>query len=283
MPRQYNIKWRIQDERELAQVARDFNRKLNRLIDANPKHKGTLPQFYNPLTQQLESEITVGMLKDLISTRADYHRYVNMLKRFMREGVEEIVDAPGNEYETKTTRWHINEMNRLARSANARKKERLDDLSEVEMSLSEGGLGYTLGERFGMGLASKAQLNPTKPFTPSQSSRDINFKLSSLMKQTKSSYYAEKDAMLKANFIRELERNYNRSDVADIIEAVKNMDDDLFVMKFEAHGDEMEQVYPPERGSVEYYANVEELRNYWTTPTDMMDLSPTMVATLLNL
>ena len=30
MSRQSNIKWRIQDERELAQVARDFNRKLDR-------------------------------------------------------------------------------------------------------------------------------------------------------------------------------------------------------------------------------------------------------------
>lgn len=283
MSKQYKIKWRIQDERELAVVARDFNRKLGRLIDADPKNKSVLPQFYNPLTQQLESEITVSTLKELITTRADYNRYVNMLKRFLKEGAEEIVDAPSNEYGTKTTKWHINEMRRLASYTNKRKKERLKSFEELEMEGGEGELGYTLGERFGMGLASKVQLKPTKAFTPSQAPRDINYKLSSLMKQTKSSYYSERDTQLKATFIRELERNYARSDVADIIQAIIDMDDSLFVMKFEAHGDNMEQVYPPERGTAEYYANIEELRNYWTKETTAIDLSPAMVATLLNL
>ena len=282
MPKQYNIKWRIEDERELGQVARDFNRKLGRLIDINPKARNILPQFYNPSTQQLESEISVTVLKGLIQTRKDYNRYIGMLKRFLKEGAEEIVDAPGNEYGTKTTKWHIQEMNRLKGIVNRRKQERLNMFKDIEMLSSEGSLGYSLGERFGMGLASKNQLNPTNAFTPSQSQLDINFKLSSLMKQSKTYYYNEKDLILKNNFIRELERNYNRADVADVITAIQNMNNDLFVLKFEAHGDGMEMVYPPERGTPEYQANVEELRRYWLN-TNALQLTPAILATLLDM
>ena len=282
MSKQYNIKWRLEDERELGQVARDFNRKLGRLLDANPKSKNVLPQFYNPLTNQLESEISVTTLKSLISTRADYNRYIGMLKRFLKEGAEEIVDAPGNQYGTKTTRWHIQEMGRLKGIVNRRKQERLEMFKDIEMASSEGSLGYSLGERFGMGLAARNQLSPTNSFTPSQTQIDVNFKLSSLMKQSKTEYYNEKDAILKNNYIREIERNFNREDVADVIKAIRNMDDDLFVLKFEAHGDGMEMVYPPERGTPEYEANVEELSNYWLN-TDALQLTPAILATLLNM
>ena len=282
MSKQYNIKWRLEDERELGQVARDFNRKLGRLIDANPKAKNILPQFYNPLTRQLESEISVNTLKELIQTRADYNRYIGMLKRFLKEGAEEIVDAPGNQYGTKTTKWHIQEMGRLKGIVNRRKQERLDMFKDIEMASSEGSLGYSLGERFGMGLASRNQLSPTKSFTSSQTQIDVNFKLSSLMKQSKTKYYNEKDEILKNNYIRELERNFNRNDVADVINAIKNMDNDLFVLKFEAHGDKMEMIYPPERGTPEYEAYVEELRSYWVN-TNALQLTPAILVTLLNM
>lgn len=265
MSKQYNIKWRLEDERELGQVARDFNRKLGRLIDANPKAKNILPQFYNPLTRQLESEISVNTLKELIQTRADYRRYVGVLKRFLREGAEEIVDAPGNEYGSKTTRWHIQEMARLKGIVNRRKRSRLNEFADLQMTSSKGEMGYTLGERFGMGLASRNQLNPTKAFTPSQNQTDINFKLSSLFNQSKSDYYNEKDEILKVNYIRELQRNFNKEDTKEVIEAINNMDSKQFVLKFEAHGDKMEMVYPPERGTPEYEAHVEELKNYWTS------------------
>lgn len=265
MSRQSNIKWRIQDERELAQVARDFNSKVSGLIKSNPSLKSVLPKFYNPSTQQLESEVAVTTLKSVISSRSDYKRVINMLKAFMKEGAEDIVDAPDNDYETKTTRWHVQVMNRLANTSNRRKKERLDKLKDVEMRLGKEGLGYTIGERFGMGTASKVQLSPTKPFTPSQTSIDINFKLSSLLKQNKANYYRDKDKELKENFIREIKRNYGRKDAGDVIKSIREMDNEEFVLKFEAHGDGMEMVYPPERGTPEYEANLEELRTYWTS------------------
>lgn len=263
MSNRYNIKWRVEDERELGSVARAFNRKLGGLLDKNPKLAGSLPQFYNPSTDRLESWASVESLKQVISTRQDYKRVVNMLKRFMKEGAEEIVDVPGNEYGTKATKWEISEMRRLRNLVNAKRARRVEMFKDLEMRSGEGELGYTLGERFGMGLASRVSLNPTNAFTPSQTSQDVHFKFSSLIKQNKGNYYAEKDKILKDNFIRELSRNYDKADVKEVIDSVKNMDGRVFALMFEAHGDKMEQVYPPEKGTPEYDANVEELKNYY--------------------
>ena len=159
MPKQSNIKWRVQDEQELRRVARNFNDKLRRLVKENPQNKNILPQFYNERTDQFESRITVKSLKDMISTRADYNRTLNMLKRFSRRGAETIIEAPGNEYGTKTTKWQRQETARLTSIVNRKRQERLDRLNMVEMMNSQGKLGYTVGQMFGMGLASKNKLS----------------------------------------------------------------------------------------------------------------------------
>ena len=264
MSRQSNIKWRIQDERELAQVTRDFNRKLDRLVQDNPKLAYIYPKFYNDTTKQLESELTIDTIKSLIYSRTDYNRMINMLKRFLKEGAEEIVDAPGNDYGSKVTKWQLNEQTKRAAIVNKLRGQRYDRIKDLEMATGEGNLGYTVGERFGMGSASRLSLNPTNAFTSSQGQTDIHFKFASLLKQSSTNYFNEKDKLLKETVIREILRNFNRSDVADIIESIMNMDTKLFVLKFEAHGDGMEMFYPPERGTEEYWSYVEELRRYWT-------------------
>ena len=153
MSQQYNIKWRVEDEKELRRVARNFNDKLRREIKKNPANRNILPQFYNESTEQFESRVSVQMLMDSIKTRADYNRTINMLKRFSKRGAERIIDAPGNVYGGKTTVWQKQEIGRMVGIVNRKRQERLDRLNAVEMINSQGKLGYTLGEMFGMGLA----------------------------------------------------------------------------------------------------------------------------------
>ena len=85
----------------------------------------------------------------------------------------------------------------------------------------------------------------------------------SLLKQSSVNYFKEKDKQLKETVIREIKRNFNVADVADVIDAIEKMNNELFVLKFEAHGDGMEMFYPPERGTEEYWAYVSELKRYW--------------------
>lgn len=269
MSKQTNIKWRVQDEQELRRVARNFNDKLRRLVKQNPENKNILPQFYNEKTDQFESRLTIATLKDMIQTRADYNRQINMLKRFSKRGAERIVEVPDNEYGTKTTLWQRQETARLVGIVNRKRQERLDKLNIVEMANSEGKLGYTLGEMFGMGLASTNKLRPTKAFTKSQSQTDLKYKMRSLIDETRTKYYSDRDLMLKNNYIKALLENYNENDISDVISRIRSMDSDLFVLKFEARGDKFEMAYPPDRDSEEYRSYVLELKGYWLGNTSI--------------
>lgn len=282
MPTQNDIKWRVKDEKELRRVARNFNDKLRRLNKKSPELKNILPQFYNENTEQFESRITIEGLKSMIQTRQDYNRYIKMLERFSKRGAERIVEAPGNEYGSKITVWQRNEMARLASIVNRKRKEKLDTLSLVQMIDSSGELGYTLGEMFGMGLASKNKLSPTKAFTRSQSQTDIKFKWRALQVESRSKYYLERDKLLKENYIKTILQNYNEDDVKEVIKSIRDMDPNLFVLKFEAKGDKFEMVYPPERGTDEYNNYVKDLNKYWTGNTSVLDVSRAMTGVLLN-
>ena len=283
MPRQYNIKWRVEDERELRRVARNFNDKLRRLVKENPENKNILPQFFNEKTQQFESRITVETLKSLIQTRQDFNRELNMLKRFSKRGAERIVEAPGNEYGSRTTLWQRTEMRRMASIVNQKRQERLDKLGLVEVLSAEGSMGYTLGQMFGMGLASRNQLQPTKAFTPAQSQADLKQKLRMLQQESRSRYHQDRDEILRDNYTRELLRNYDREDIQEVVDAIRKMPSDLFILKFEAKPDAFEFAYPPKKGSEEYNGYVEELKNYWITASNMAELSTGLTLATLGL
>lgn len=264
MSKSNNIKWRVEDEQELRRVARNFNDKLRRVIKQTPSAQNILPKFYNPDTQDFESRITVQALKDSIQTRADFTRTLNMLKRFSKKGAEKIIPAPGNEYGSFTTVWQAQETSRLVGIVNRKRQEKLDNLSIVEMANAQGKLGYTVGQMFGMGLASKNKLSPTKAFTMSQTQADIRYKFRSLMNEARTNYYHEMNEKLKANYIKTLKQNYYEDDIADVISSIEGMDADVFLMKFEAKGDAFEFAYPTNRGSDDYNNYVSELKGYWT-------------------
>ena len=283
MPRQYNIKWRVEDERELRRVARNFNDKLRRLVKENPENKNILPQFFNEKTQQFESRITVETLKSLIQTRQDFNRELNMLKRFSKRGAERIIEAPGNEYGSRTTVWQRNEMRRMASIVNQKRQERLDRLGLVEVMSAEGSMGYTLGQMFGMGLAEKNKLKPTTAFTRGQSQKDIKWKWRALQMEAKDTYYNERDEMLKNNFIRTLEENFDSNDIQGVVANIRAMSSDEFYLKYQAKGDAFEWAYPPAKGSKEYYNYVNELEGYWKGANSLLDLSPTMAGVLANI
>ena len=264
-------------------MARNFNAKLRKEVTKNPGSRASLPQFYNESAEQFESRITIESLKNMIQTRQDYNRIINMLKRFSKKGAEELVEVPGSDYDIKVTKWQMEEMKRLAGIVNRKRNIKRENMSMIQMATSEGELGYTLGERFGMGLASMNKLTPTRAFTRSQGNRDVDYKMRSLLNETRVRYYNERDLILKNSYIKTLLENYNESDISDVIAKIRGMDADMFVLKFEASGDKFEKLYPPERGSEEYKAYVAELKAYWLRNDSILDLSPAMTTALLNI
>lgn len=281
MPRQCNIKWREQDEKELRRVVRNFNDKLRRLVKKNPANSNILPQFWNEKTQEFENRITIDQIKELIDTRQDYNRQLNMLKRFSRRGAERIVET-GSDYGARTTKWQEQEQKRLVQTINRRRKARLETLNAVEMMNASGKLGYTLGQMFGMGLAEQNKLKPTQAFTRGQTQKDIKWKWRALQTEVKDTYYNERDEMLKENYIKAITENFDADDIKDVIANIRSMSSDEFYLKFEAKGDAFEWAYPPKKGSQEYGDYVSELRGYWQKDS-LLDMSPTLASVIVGM
>lgn len=253
---------------------------MRRLVKKNPANSSILPQFWNNQTEEFENKISVSQIRDLISTRQDYNRVVNMLKRFSKRGAEEIVDLP-SDYGARTTKWQKQEQTRLVQTINRRRGVRLDNLNTIEMMNASGKLGYTLGQMFGMGLAEKNKLSPTKAFTRGQTQKDVKYKFRALLTESKDTYYNERDEMLKANYIKGLRENYNEEDIKDVIANIQAMSSDEFYLKFEAKGDAFEFAYPPD--SEQYGHYLSELKGYWKPDNNILELSPTMTNVLAGM
>lgn len=249
MSRYHRINWRESDNEELKRVVRNYNAKLSRIAKKNPQIKNVLPD-----------KVSVAQLKELINTRQDLKRELNSLKRFSKRGSEEIVTVPDTDYNLKITKWQKSEMNRRVAVINRRRKKRLEDLQELEMSSSGEKLGYKKGD-FGMGKATEISLSPMNAFTRRMNQADLKMKWEGILRQSQSDYFTQKDFRLRNNYIKALEQNYNSNDIQDIIDTINHMDIKDFLNKFEEEGGNMEFAYPPNQE--QYNAYVNGLRATW--------------------
>lgn len=250
MPKQYNIRWRQDDNEQLRKAVKNFNAKITRLEKKDPQNKNALPE-----------KISVKQIKDLIDTRQDLKREINALKRFTRRGAERIISVPDNDYNLKVTKWQKEEMTRRTAVINRKREKRLKELQQIEMKSGGEKLGYTVGQ-FGMGKAEEISLKPLKPFTGKMNTADLKKKFRHIQKESQDMYYNRKDEQLRTNYINALKQGYNEEDIADIIEEIEDMDFNDFYSEFQAEGGAMEWAYPP-KASAEYQGYVEQLRSQW--------------------
>lgn len=250
MSKQYNIRWTDSDNAELRKAVKNFNAKIARLEKKNPKEAHLLPERVN-----------MKELKNLISTRQDLKREMNALRRFSKRGAEQIVELPDNDYNTKATKWQIQEMNRRAGIINRKRKKRLEELSMLQMTDRGEDLGYTKGE-FGMGKADLNQLRPINAFTPSMSNKDLKKKFDVLMNESQSGYWNKREQQMKDNYLKGLLENYALDDIQEVADAIREMDFKEFYNTFQAENDRFEYASGPP-SKAEYDSFVSALKARW--------------------
>lgn len=251
MSKYHKINWRESDRAELNRVVKNFNAKINRLAKKNPEIANVLPE-----------KIVISELKELINTRQDLHRELNALKRFSRRGSEQIVVVENNDYNLQTTKWQKTEMNRRVGIINRRRKNRLEELANLEMTSRGESLGYVRGA-IGMGKATEVSLSPMNAFTRRMSQRDLKMKWKAILRESQTDYFTQKDFRLRNNYIKALEQNFNVNDIQDIINTINQMDIKDFLQRFEEEGGTLELAYPPNREQYEGYVNA--LRSTWNS------------------
>lgn len=247
---EYRYNWREQDEAELTKAVRKFNAKITRLEkEMGQREKAALPE-----------RASAKQLKRLIGTRQDLRRELKALERFSKEGTEELVEIPGNDYNLKVTKWQKEEMTRRAPVINRKREEKRNKLAQVDMTSRGEKLGYKKGQ-IGMGRAEEHALDPIEPFTDKMNRPDLRMKFRQIMRESQSDYWDRRDEILRKNYIKGIEQNFPTG-AADIVAKIEDMDFTEFRKIFEAEGGKFEHLYPP-RGEEEYQEYLSALRATW--------------------
>lgn len=249
MSRIYNIRWSESDSRELSRAVRNYNAKVRRLEK----------KFEGQSDVVIPERITMKEMREVIGTRRDLNREIKSLQRFTERGSEELVEAKTDDT-IYLTKWQSDELVRRAKRINQERARRREELESKELINQGEGLGYTRGA-VGMGKAEALQLRPTKPFTPKMSKGDINRKFEHFRRESQSDYWKKRDILMRDNYIRALQNNFNPKDVKGIIEKIQNMSLDEFKDTVMSDPQEFDTLYLP--SDEEYDGTLEYLNEMW--------------------
>lgn len=201
----YNIKWKRSDYIKLGRAVSDFNKKINRLEQEEKR-------LYLPEVQNYQE------VKENITTRSELNRVINSLKRFGREGAEDLYVTEAGE---QLTSWEFKELNIQKRSAVRRLKTELKELNTPAQ-----------GQKFsrvqmGSERADEIQAELSY-FSKLQTKKGYEFqRLQDRIKKIGTSDYTLKKAYtFRENFMKELEELKNNSPefqlVYDKFEKIRN-------------------------------------------------------------
>lgn len=257
MSKPRKIRWSKRDDEQLTKAVRNFNAKIKRLEKKDPSIKKALPD-----------KINVRQMKELINTRQDFNREINSLKRFTqrkpksKSKPEDIVKAPGNDNNINITRWQRSEMNRRAGIINRKRRARRKRIEETEVKSRGKPLGYTRGD-IGMGRQEEKALSDINAFTPSMGKSDIEAKFKTLMKESQSDYWENRDREHKQNYIDSLKMYYPEEEIRDVIKQIEEMDYNEFRKIFDAEDPHFEYASTPGEDSANTKKFAEALRTIW--------------------
>ncbi len=249
MPREYNIRWSENDTKELNRVVKNFNAKVKRLESKYSNSDVIIPE-----------RMSVKELKDIITTRRDLQRELKSLQAFTQRGSEEIVDIPNTKNNIQMTKWQREEMVKRTKLVNDKRYYRRKKLEEKELSNQGTPLGYTRGD-IGMGKVEVNQLRPTKTFTKGMDQYSANAKMKHLLRESQSSYWNSRDLLMRENFIKALEENFNPKDIQDVVKGIRNMSISEFKDKLLSDPEDFNTAYPPDEEQYEGYLS--QLKSTW--------------------
>lgn len=169
------IKWSKNDARKVANLVRQFNAKITRILKKNPSIASALPNRMNSQAiQQMYSQLS----------RTDFNRWVNSTRRFLKRGADEIVTTKAG---VKTTRWQLNEIRYNLQRINAERRARMERL---QPSTRKGT----------MGAIKELELQPRRNLSQNIPNQYWEQYVRGIEKQALSTYIGDKMQLYKENY-----------------------------------------------------------------------------------
>lgn len=178
------IRWKQGDYVKLGKAVAEFNKKINKLNAEENK-------LYLPDTIEYKEA------KENITTRAELNRMINSLKRFQREGAEELYTTQAGE---NITKWERRELGIQSRIAGIRLQRELKALNEpMESGFSRAQMGSARVREI------EAQLRNLKQIE-TKSGYEFQRLRSRIARSGVSDYTMKKAITYQENYIKEMEK-----------------------------------------------------------------------------
>ena len=178
------INWRQGDFIRLGQAVSRFNKKINELQAEENK-------LYLPET------ISYAEAKENITTRKELNRLINSLRRFQREGAEDLYTTQSGE---EITKWERRELGIQSRIAQTRLQNELKTLNEPTES------GFSRAQMGSMRVREiNAQIKNLKNIE-SAVGYEFNRLRERLSRMGTSDYTMKKAIVFRENYLKEMEK-----------------------------------------------------------------------------
>lgn len=249
MSKKYNIRWTADDNEALRKAVKNFNAKRSRIIKKSPEKTPSLPE-----------KVNMKDIKELIQTRKDLNTILNRLRSFSEKGAEELVVAPFNENNIEITRWQVEQMEKMAKTANRRRAIRKKMVQDIQLHSRNQPLGYTIGD-IGMGSEEENNLSNINAFTKSMDRTSLRKKFRTLEREAMDRYWEGRERNLKEQYKNAFLENFNPDDVKEVVEAIDKMSFQQFYKKFLEEDRYFEAPYLPNQEVYEEF--LESLKATW--------------------
>lgn len=195
--RAYNIKWKKGDLIKLGRAVSNFNKKIKEV--QNEENKLYLPDLRD--YQDLKATIT---------TRQELNRVINSMKRFTREGAEDLYTTEAGEVLTK---WERKELSINIRTINRRLQRELN--TYLEPSTPEGYSKAQMGSKVPEAL--KQRIEKNRKAIETSTGKEFNRLKNKFAYLGKSDYGFKRSTTWRDNYI-EVMKKYSHLDNYEILE-----------------------------------------------------------------
>ena len=197
------INWKRGDYISLGRAVSQFNKKINELQAEENK-------LYLPDT------INYKEAKENITTRKELNRLINSLRRFQREGAEDLYTTQSGE---SITKWERRELGIQSRIAQTRLQNELKSLNEpLEGGFSRAQMGSIRAREIEAQIRNLKQIENKKGY-------EFNNLRQRIMSMGRSDYVMKKATIFRENYLKEMEKyshfdNYEK--LMNKLQSIKN-------------------------------------------------------------
>lgn len=207
LPKQSKIRWQRGDYITLGKAVSEFNKKINELQKDESKD-------YLPDTLEYKE------VKENITSRKELNRVINSLRRFKKEGAEDLYKLESGQ---EITKWEMNEIRLQRNIAVRRLNQELEQLNEP--------INGSKFSRIQMGSEEARKIESTlESIQKLESKKGFDFdRIKNRIKYIGTSDYTLKKAYIyRENFMKELENlKDNTSEFQKVYDFFKNINNPI--------------------------------------------------------